>query len=660
LRATSGDFGGALDFMTESFRNAAAMADTQAMVYALNSLAEFYSRGGNRTAARASLQQAAAINRRVIPIYRLITEVNLGLLDAAEGRLAQAYQTLARAREQADAADFGLQSVQSRVGLSTVALARGAAAEGLRWADEAVRIAEALDSPEVLIDALEARGRAREAAGRPDAADGFLDAITLLESWRGRLAIGDLAVGVVDPRWHVYEGAIRTLLRLGRAAEAFGVAERGRARLLLQLLAERDASQSPSSRAVALGRQLRLRTDERAAVTDETERAALDREIAALTDSLAAITPSDHSGLAPAATPSPQPATLEEIRANVLGQGRSLIAFFWGDSAVFGWSVSAGGLRAARLGSTDSLAPRVAFLISALTAPSPGVDWRPAAASVYGALLGPLAPFENDLVVLPSGPLARLPIEVLIPPGGSPLGATHVVTYSPSASVSLALARAATPPSQDRGVLAVGSSAASGDGTDAAGSAPRAAKLEPLPFAEREARDIYETVRRHGSELLVGRRASVEGWFAKNPGRFRYLHFAAHAIVDDRQPDRTRVALAGGDLTLRAIRQTALTATLVTLSACETALGRDVRGEGIIGLPYAFLSAGARAAVVTLWRVRDRAAADFMREFYREVASGHGGAAALSAVRRRWIAGDAARSHPAAWAAFVLVGTAGP
>jgi CHAT domain-containing protein len=123
--------------------------------------------------------------------------------------------------------------------------------------------------------------------------------------------------------------------------------------------------------------------------------------------------------------------------------------------------------------------------------------------------------------------------------------------------------------------------------------------------------------------------------------------------VDDAQPDRTRLVLADGGLTLPDIRRLPLTAELVTLSACETALGRRVRGEGVIGLPHAFLAAGARGAVVSLWRVGDRASAEFMREFYAAVAAGRPAADALRDARGRLIAGG---HPPAAWAAFILVG----
>jgi CHAT domain-containing protein len=180
-----------------------------------------------------------------------------------------------------------------------------------------------------------------------------------------------------------------------------------------------------------------------------------------------------------------------------------------------------------------------------------------------------------------------------------------------------------------------------------------------LPWAEDEARAVHRLVAGPGGDLLLGRRATRERWLALDPSRYRYLHFAAHAVVDDERPDRTRLVLAGGNLALPDIRRLTLTAELATLSACETALGRGVRGEGVIGLPHAFLSAGARGVVVSLWRVGDRSTGEFMQEFYAELAAGRPPAEALRVVRRRWISNPPPHGSPAAWGAFVLVGGGG-
>jgi CHAT domain-containing protein len=178
-----------------------------------------------------------------------------------------------------------------------------------------------------------------------------------------------------------------------------------------------------------------------------------------------------------------------------------------------------------------------------------------------------------------------------------------------------------------------------------------AERLGPLPYAGAEARAIHELFASAGADLLLHKQATVAHWQALDPSRYRYLHFAAHALVSDKEPGRTQVVLADGGLDLAAIRRLRLTAQLVSLSACETGLGLRVRGEGVIGLPHAFLAAGARAVVVTLWRVEDQTAADFMTDFYREIAGGRQPAEALRVARER-----RRGEHPSRWAAFVLVG----
>ena len=247
------------------------------------------------------------------------------------------------------------------------------------------------------------------------------------------------------------------------------------------------------------------------------------------------------------------------------------------------------------------------------------------------------------MLVVPAGPLSRLPLEVLIPAEGEPpLGATRRVIYGPSASVLTALALTPESTDVDRAMLALGAPASDGE---AASGRSRGAALPPLPWSEDEARFVYELYEPQGAELLLGRDATLDAWLAAGPGRFRYLHFATHAIVDDRRPSRTRIALTRGGLDLATIRAQALHAELVTISACESAIGRDVRGEGIVGLPHSFLASGARGVLVTLWNVEDESAAGFMREFYAELHGGRSADEALASVRSRWMSDSGTRSH---------------
>ena len=603
-----------------------------------------------------TLRAALALNHNGFLAYGRVQSLDaLGHIELAAHHPALAAAILDSARLGADSAGYGRERVTSRAALARAAAALGNHDAAVGWGAASIRIADSLGDPDAQVEAREANAAALEAAGRVGALDAYRETIALLESWRGRLALGDLRMGVADPRLSSYEGAIRLLVRQGRNGEAFEIAERARARLLLDLMAEHGAGQPHSFR-----EELRQRLRERFAARDDvpaSDRAALDREIAILIDSLGNAEHDAREHTAAAAPGEPAPASLAAVQHDVVSSHRAMLAFFWGDSAAYAWWITSSAIRAARLGRADSLAALVDFLRDAIDDPSAAVPWTAAAHHAFMALVAPLAPDSvNEILVVADGPLAYVPVEVLVPhEGGPPWGASHEIAYGPSAGVLYSLAHATEHPVWARAVLAVGDpqSAVIGPAT-ITGTAALDARA-PLPYAAKEASDVAALFDDGGSDLLVGRAATLARWHSMQPGRYRYLHFAAHAEVSDRRPEESALVLGGGTLDLPAIRRLDLTAELVTLSACETGLGRRVRGEGVIGLPHAFLAAGARGVVVTLWRIGDRSAADFMRDFYRHLRAGQSAAAALLAVRREHLAAHDVSAHPSRWAPFVLV-----
>ncbi|MFN0181199.1 MAG: CHAT domain-containing protein [Gemmatimonadales bacterium] len=660
LRSYTGRLDRAIELMEESLRSARAFGDSSSIGYALNSLGDYYLKAGNRAEARARLTQSLAISASQVPaVYRVVALVNLGRIEMADGLPDRAANTLAQALPMAVSGGFGLERFEIHQALALLAIGRGDARAARREAALAGTVADSLGSPDVDLRSLELDGRVRELEARPDAPRRFLEAIELLESWRGRMALGDLRLGLAEPRWSVYEGAIRSLLATGDTVAAFEVTERARARMLLEIVAERNPAEGASP-AAALKQRLRERFEERAAVGDSVGR-LLDREIAALIDSLETLEASDASAPRNGAR-YPRPVSVNRIREALLRDGgTAILSIFWGDSTVYGWWITRDAMSARRLGRSDSLGVALDFLRGAIVRPERDSLWVGPAARAYQALLAPFAPTaETTILALVDGPLARVPLEVLIPgPGAPPLAATHRIEYGPSASVLAALANPAGEAQWERAVLAVGNprGGARPDPAAPSAGAPRATARLDLPHAEQEARGIVDLFAKKGADLLVRREATVARWMGLHPGRYRYLHFAAHAQADDREPDGSRLFLANGSLDLPTIRQLDLTADLVTLSACETALGREVRGEGVMGLAHAFLAAGARRTLVTLWPVGDRSAALFMSEFYGELHRGRTPAAALQAVRRRWLDPAAtATRHPAHWAPFILLG----
>jgi hypothetical protein len=148
-------------------------------------------------------------------------------------------------------------------------------------------------------------------------------------------------------------------------------------------------------------------------------------------------------------------------------------------------------------------------------------------------------------------------------------------------------------------------------------------------------------------------------------GRYRIVHFATHALLNSRHPELSGIILSlvdrdaqpiDGFLRLHDVYNLPLNADLVVLSACRTALGKDISGEGLVGLTRGFMYAGAPAVVASLWDVRDRSTSELMTRFYRAMLrDGLAPAAALRAAQAsmwrspRW-------SAPAHWAGFILQG----
>jgi len=175
-----------------------------------------------------------------------------------------------------------------------------------------------------------------------------------------------------------------------------------------------------------------------------------------------------------------------------------------------------------------------------------------------------------------------------------------------------------------------------------------------LKFAQEEARAIARIM--PGATLLLRDRAKAS-LLSSRAGEFDMIHFAAHGVFDPEDPLNSALLLAGdaagsGWLRARDLYNLNLNADLVTLSACETALGKITKGDDVVGFTRGFLYAGAGSIVSTLWKVDDRATMDLMLDFYGRILKTEKGEALRQAQRN-------ARKkypHPFYWASFQLTG----
>jgi len=188
-----------------------------------------------------------------------------------------------------------------------------------------------------------------------------------------------------------------------------------------------------------------------------------------------------------------------------------------------------------------------------------------------------------------------------------------------------------------------------------------------LPFSREEANAIATLAQAQPGEVLkaIGFQASRTTALDGTLARFRIVHFATHGVVDVRRPSLTGLVLSlvdergiarDGYLRLHDIYNLRLNADLVVLSACDTALGESIRGEGLVGLVRAFMYSGTPRVVASLWEVNDVATAQLMKAFYRELLRQRLPPAAALRAAQREIARDARWSAPYYWAGFVLQG----
>jgi tetratricopeptide (TPR) repeat protein len=622
-------------------------------------------RVGDLPTASEHFEHAAALNDSLDNFEgAMISRQNRAEVLAASGDLAAAWTALEGTLEEARKGDFLEDVVIARQRLARVAIRRGEwdeAEKQLASADSSVRAHKQPELGEALV-----YDRGRLALGRGDlpAAERFFSAFLakanpddhlirytarsrLAQVWAAR---GDLAraerelteanrelegwrasVGADDLRRYAFAAttageydsqspAASVLAALavgGRAEAALTLAEERRARTLADRLTQADA------------------------LRETVEAGAPHRDHAATASEIVAAMPDDSTAL------------LEYV-AGTDGAPTTLFV------------VTRGGVNGYRLPSADSLTEPIARLIALLEG---GRKADSLTRRLGRIVLGPAAALASGvtrLIVVPDGPLHRLPFDALRLPDGRLAVERWAIGLAPSAAIATVLRRARPAATeQPPRILALGDPAFASERSggllreaetfrgafDAAGGLPR------LGASGDEVRDVARYS--PGRAVVRLRGDASEAWLKRAPlAGFDVIHLATHALVDESSLARTSLALspgAGEDgfLTPADLAGLKLGADLVVLSACRTAGGVMVAGEGMQGLTTPLLEAGARAVVATQWRIGDKPTVRLVADFYAGLGRGLPVVAALRAAKLAAIA----RGVPAGeWAAFTVVG----
>ena len=189
--------------------------------------------------------------------------------------------------------------------------------------------------------------------------------------------------------------------------------------------------------------------------------------------------------------------------------------------------------------------------------------------------------------------------------------------------------------------------------------------LRRLRFSREEANEITRFVADDAKLAAVDFAANRTLATSSEIGRYRIVHFATHGIINNEHPELSGIVLSlvdkdgrpqNGFLRLYDLYNLKLSADLVVLSACQTALGREIKGEGLVGLTRGFMYAGAPRVVASLWQVEDRASAEIMKRFYEQLFGKKLSPAAALRAAQISMHADKRWHSPYYWAAFTLQG----
>lgn len=544
-------------------------------------------------------------------------------------------------------------------------------------------------------------------AGEPRAALAAVDeALRQADAVRFQSEDPTLRSGLEAPLRSAYDLKIELLrarceaaLTAGRKAEAdtlaaaaFATADASRARTLADVAAQQYSPAIRRSLAAEFRRREQLYEDlaghryalearrDRAGSADERARhmlveiAELERQVDTVNARIAARSNAEAARKRPdgnAASPTRAPA------------GTALVSYWLGSESAYAWVVLPKAVHWTRLTAPAAISGRAMAFYRSLTrlVDVPLGTRLEDGAALYKMILEPLEPWISGVrpwLIIPDGALDYVPFAALAP--AAPRAPAfvvmqHDVALAPAAWLLKMRQNPPAPPAR-RSLLLVADPVYQADdprlatvrtatvsSTALVRASPDAARMDlrRLPFTAREAAAIAAQFAPAEIDELTGLDATRERLLSLDWSMYRFIHIAAHGTVDAQVPELSALMLgsydARGGVVDGAVRVAdlstrTLNADVAVFSACETALGKAVPSEGLVGIGSTVLARGARAVVASLWPVSDEIGAQLMTEFYRHLLYDSMSApAALGAAMRSALSRDAS-ADPALWAAF--------
>ena len=556
-------------------------------------------------------------------------------------------------------------------------------------------------------------GRLKVAQGQVNEASNYFQrAIDITENQRAGVSLRDLATALSATVQNRYEAYIDCLMRQQRYSEAFTQSEMGRARSLGESLRQMQTipglEPQLAVREKVLRQSLMVKQDAKVALLShkyqQEELAALDAEIVRLESEYAQVE-ADIKARYPAYAQIAQPVVwdLARIQQEVVRDDETiLLEYSLGEQHSYLWAVTRNGFESYQLparADIETAATRFHKLLSEKPVPANQIQLNQAAQELSQMILAPVAAHSGKRrwLIAADGALHYVPFQALPAPAGNELLlAQHEVVNVPSATISgLLVQEAAQRAPADKFVAAFGDPVFPSNYAQRLGTAPNGTQVAQLQsFADTQLSHALRGVESDqyqydpqtlpglfyagremaylrsfapGSDSLIntGFAATRDNLQKTDLRQYHILHFATHGLLNSKQPEFSGLVLSlvdqnrqpiEGFVSLSDVYNLRAPVDLVVLSACQTALGQEVRGEGLIGLTRGFMYAGASSVAASLWEVDDETTAELMKLFYanmlqKEMPPAEALRAAQNEIRQQpgW-------SAPHYWAAFTLQG----
>lgn len=671
----------ALEYVQQSLKIKQEVGDKLGVARALNNIGVIYSEQGQYAQALDYLQQSVKLLEELGDKLVLVEAWHyIGGVYLLQGDYEKSLAYNQRALKPAE--ELGNNQLLSEIlqNISDGYLRLGQYRAAGEFAERAASLAAQFGIPDILWSAKTVAGKAHFALNQPDVArQDFLESMAAIEKLRGQVAGGEQdQQRFFENKIAPYQAMIQLSLAQRDTTAALTYAERAKGRVLLDVLSRGRVNITKAMTANELKRDrelsaelaslnthlLRLKTQSKASEAAEIQ-ARLDKtrlEYEAFQANLYAAHPE-----LKVQRGETQPFTLDEatsmlpddqtaILEYVVTEDKSYLFVIRKPAGIAVHTLNVKGADVAQM--AESFRQKVAERDLTIKQPAQRLYdllIKPAEAQLRGV---------RKLRIVPDGALWNVPFQALHQGERGYLLEQYAVSYAPSLSVLREMKRRANKLAASRRentLMAMGNPALSGDTEARVRVTRRDEPLGPLPDAEKEVNTLGRLYGR-GSKVLIGQQA-LEATMKAEAGRYKILHFATHAILDDRNPLYSHIVLFRTDnetqedglLEAWEIMKLDLNAELAVLSACETARGHIAAGEGIIGMSWALFVAGSPAAVVSQWKVDSARSSELMIEFHRNL------------LQKRMTKSEALRqaalkvfrgpyNHPTYWAGFILIG----